>query len=178
MLKLIFENEKKIEELGIFFYFKGPLSQGLLTEIGEILEKKMSFLNTGKLVLMRVFYMVVEMAQNIIRYSADRSLAGDEWVSFGFIAVGMEAGSYYVASGNRVKSAEAADLKDRLEKLQKMSRDEIKNHFQQKLKEKSDDGPGAGLGLIDIAKKAGKPLEFEMIELDGEMYYFMIKSTV
>jgi hypothetical protein len=37
---------------------------------------------------------------------------------------------------------------------------------------------GAGLGIIEIARRASKPIEFDFTEVDGDYTFFTLKASV
>ena len=43
---------------------------------------------------------------------------------------------------------------------------------------KLSDKGGAGLGLIDIARKIGEPLNYQFLQLDEKNYFFILKVEI
>ncbi|QTA80053.1 Uncharacterized protein dnl_23390 [Desulfonema limicola] len=179
MLKDVYDYLKGLGGHGIFFCFTGYISQSLLTDFGDILEKKMAKDNARKTMVLRVFYMVVEKAQNILRYSAEKIEMGDETLSFGLIAVGKEDNSYFVLSGNLIHNDKVEKLRKKLTKIQEMSKEELKKIYKKQIRAVPVEGSqGSGIGLIDIARKAGRPIEFDFEKINDEISYFSIKTIL
>lgn len=180
----LFEFKRELTKRGIFFSFSGPFSQDLLVEIGAILRRKMELKDASNLTIIRVFSMVVELAQNIIHYSAERfpgnaSSEAKEDLSLGIITVGYESDHYFVACGNIIYRDASQKLRNRLTNLKKMSRQELKAHYKQRRKTKPEDGSrGAGLGFIEMAKKASKPIDFSIRDIDEKYSFFSIKIII
>jgi hypothetical protein len=130
---------------------------------------------------LRVFSMVVENAQNIIRYSAEKypkDVEGEE-LSFGIIAVGQEKGNYFVICGNIVRNESIDRINNKLSNLQNMNKEELKAHYKNQLKKGPDkDSKGAGLGFIEMARKASKPIEFGFQKIDDEFSFFSLKIVI
>lgn len=184
MVNELYEFKKDLNKEGIFFCFSGPVSQELLVEIGSILKQKIKLEDAGNSTALRVFSMVVEQAQNIIHYSAERcpklnpTKPGEE-ISIGIIAVGYENGHYFVLSGNMVEEEKVSRLQDKLTKLQKMTKAELKQHYKEQRKKGPDYGSkGAGLGFIDMAKKASRPLEFDFKKINDKFSFFSSKTVI
>ena len=60
-----------------------------------------------------------------------------------------------------------------------MDKQELKQYYKQQLK--ADVPPGsnsAGLGLIDMARKASRPLEYSIMKLDEAVCFFTLKACV
>jgi|GEM_PF-24100 len=181
MLYELYDFKKDLNNRGVFFCFSGPVSQDLLVEIGTILRKKMEFEETHNAIVLRVFSMVVEMAQNIIHYSAERCPREgykDE-LSVGIIAVGYDNGHYFVLCGNRVFNNNVENIRNKLIHLQKMDKEQLKKHYKEQRKKGPSKGSmGAGLGFIDMAKKAAKPIEFDFKPVDEKFSFFSTKIVI
>lgn len=181
MLEDLYAFREDLAMRGVFFCFCGPISQNLVKEIGDILEKKMVREDVKKLTIIRVFSMVVETAQNIIYYSDEKlSEDGDKKkTSLGIITVGHENGRYFVASGNRIMNNKIPNLEKKLTKIRGMGKKELKALFAQKIKEPPEEGSkGAGLGFIDMAKKASRPIDFDFKKIDENSSFFSVKVVI
>lgn len=181
MVEDLYQFKEELFQRGIFFCFNGPISQMLLVEIGEALEQKMKLEKASTSTVFKVFSMIMETAQNIIRYSAETFPSPDDEVTsrFGTIAVGYEEGAYFVLCGNMVYKKDVDELQRKLLKLQRMSREELKKYYKSQRKRGPDNkSKGAGLGFIDMAKKASKPLEFHFRDIDDHKSYFSLKTVI
>ncbi len=187
MLKNLYDFKKDLNRRGVFFCFSGPVSQELLVEIGATLKQKMRLEETRNSTALRVFSMVVEQAQNIIHYSAEKCPKDNdnpptenaEELSIGIIAVGYEDQHYFVLCGNRIRNQDIGRLRERLVNLQKMGKDELKKFYKQERRKGPSPGSrGAGLGFIDMAKKASKPIEFDFRKIDGNFSFFSSKTVI
>jgi hypothetical protein len=80
---------------------------------------------------------------------------------------------YTVTTGNVLPSANITDLKSKLDEINNLQTDEIRNVYRQMLSNaKFSDKGGAGLGLIEMAKKTGNKLDYDFIPLDEGFSYF------
>ena len=180
----LYHLKTELNEQGIFFCLSGPVSQKLVTDIGAILDQKMSMENAGKLTVLRVFSLVVEKVQNIIHYSDEKALAEDaesseDALSFGLIAVGYHDRHYFVLSGNMIRNDKVNRLREKLHRIQGMSKEELKHAYREQRRKTPEEGSkGAGLGFLEMAKKASKPIEFTFKHLDEQMSFFSIKTTI
>ena len=180
----LFGLKEQLDQRNIFFCFKGPVSQGLVVEMGGLLQQKMSRENVKKMAMMRMFSVMVENAQNILRYSSERivqdSLSSpDEELSVGIIAVGQERGAFFVLSGNIIDNEQVAPLRDRLERIRSMTPDELKHYYlEQRRRDLEPGSRGAGLGFIDMARKSSQPLEYEFTPIDAYRSFFSIKIMI
>jgi hypothetical protein len=180
MLDDLYEFSENLTKKGIFFCFIGPVSQNILAEIGSALEQRMTLEHTDRATMLRVFSMIMEMAQNVMRYSVEKSniiLFPD--ISIGSIVVGYEHDTYFVLCGNVIYNTEVEKLKQKLEKLRNMTHHELREYYKEQIRKSPEEGSrGAGLGFIAMAKKASRPIEFSFRQLDEEISYFSLKTII
>ena len=63
-------------------------------------------------------------------------------------------------------------MKEKIEIVNSMNKDQLKEYYQQQLrKDRPENSKGAGVGLIDIARKTDYPLNYNFIPID-EKYSF------
>ncbi|OIR02061.1 hypothetical protein GALL_159200 [mine drainage metagenome] len=167
---------------GIIFSFSGYVSEGILFALGDALKQKMALEETDHHVTRKVFSIFVEQVQNIIRYSADR-MTGDIGkpveLSSGMIAVGQEGGSFFVVCANMVRLSDMERLKERLDHIKSLDREGIKAFYKEKLREDPEmDSKGASIGLIEIARRASAPIDYDFIEVGGASAFFCLKAFI
>ncbi len=176
MLKDLYDFKKDLAKRGIFFCLSGPISQNLVAEIATTLEQKMNLEETSKPTVLRVFSTVVENAQNIMRYSDEK----EDELSLGIIAVGYEDSHYFVLCGNKIEKRKVEFLRSKLSELQNKDKKALKKLYRERLRQgppKESKG-GAGLGFIEMAKKASKPIEFDFKKLNEEFSFFSMKTVI
>jgi hypothetical protein len=60
-----------------------------------------------------------------------------------------------------------------------MSKDELKALYKEQLRAAPEEGSkGAGLGFMEIARRASKPIEFDFTEIDANYVFFALKATI
>lgn len=168
-----------LQGYGILFCYTGPLSQTILEEIGETLCHKMKMQATKTPVMHRVFSIFIEQVQNIINYSLEHDEVDDENVSTGIVIIGQNGERIYVLSGNHVRNERRATLATALENVRGLDKDALKALYKRKMQAPPEKGSkGAGLGFVDMARKASAPLEYAFDEVTNEISFFSLKVTV
>ncbi|AWK87087.1 SiaB family protein kinase [Azospirillum thermophilum] len=174
--------KRDLDQQGIIFSFSGYLSEGILYSLGEALREKMTLEEADGPTVRRVFSVFVEQMQNIIRYSAEKvtGAAGRPVeLSAGMVTIGMEAGKVFIVCGNAVRDGDVARLKERLDHLRSLDRDGIKTYYREQLREApDDDSRGATIGLIEIARRASEPIEYDFTPLADERSFFCLKARI
>jgi hypothetical protein len=163
------------------------MSEGILYSLGDALRQKMALEDTNVGTVKKVFSVFVEQAQNIIRYSADK-VSGDKVgtdagrpieLSSGMVTIGTENGRFFIVCANVVLAEDEPRLRERLERLQRMDKDEIKAYYKEQLKEAPEEqSRGATIGLIEIARRASEPIEFDFDRINAETFFFCMKVSI
>jgi type I site-specific restriction-modification system R (restriction) subunit len=166
---------------GIIFCFSGPTSQSVVEGIGEALRHKMELEETSMTVSHRVFSIFVEQMQNVVNYSAEKvqnTAEEDNDLSHGMV-VGKKGDRFYVISGNYIARDDAARIAGILDRLRAMGREELKAYYKEQRRRDPEAGSkGAGLGLIETARKASEPLSYELAEVDDRHAFLSINAVI
>jgi hypothetical protein len=90
------------------------------------------------------------------------------------IARGDETG-YRILTGNHIRTAHVEDLRNKIDKINAMTHDELRVYYRQQLSatELSDKG-GAGLGMIDIARKSGHKIDYSFQPVTDTFSFFSL----
>ena len=186
MIENLYQFREILRQQGVYFSFVGPLSQPLVEGLTLMLRQKLQLEAAGTPTIKNVFALVIEQAQNIIYYSAERVSVGDntgqqEEYPVGALVIGYDGEHYFVLSGNLIRKSKVEKLKTRLAPLQTMTKDELKQLYKQKRREAQEpdsDSKGAGLGFIEMARKVSKPIEFDFQDIDDTLSFFSIKTLI
>lgn len=153
-----------------------------MVKLGEMLKTNMSMQNVDKNMILKVFSLVIEQTQNIIFYSAEKpalAMEGIEEMGIGTITVGLDDGHFFILCGNRIANENVEKLRGKLLPIQKMNKDELKQYYKEHRRMDTDaDSKGAGLGFIEMARKASQPIEFDFRKLDENNSFFTLKTVI
>ena len=161
---------KNLESTMLFAY-RGAYQESLTEEILGISENTIAGYEQLPKVNRKVSFLLVECLQNVLKHS-DQTSPEERNVEplFSFRSI---RDSFYINSVNRIKEDERESLEAALSKLNSLDRNELKSLYTELLQnnELSHKG-GAGLGLIQIARKSGQPLSFGFKDTEGEYCLF------
>jgi hypothetical protein len=158
----------------LMFVYRGVITNENSVPLLMLLEKEMENSEFGFIGRKRLFMFVLESLQNVSRHS-DQSQHAD----MSLVVYSRTDKGYTVTTGNVLPSANINDLKVKLDEINNLQTNEIRNVYRQMLSttEFSNKG-GAGLGLIEMAKKTGNKLDYDFVPLDNEFSYFILSKTV
>ncbi len=167
---------------GVIFSFSGPLSQIILEGIGETMRKKMKMELTALGTIQRVFSVFVEQSQNIMNYSAEITAPiqdRESEIKAGVLVIGFQDGQYYVCCGNYVALEKAVPLVRDLTMIREMDPEALRKLYKERRRaHPKADSMGAGLGLIEMARRSTAPISFDLRPLDDGLAFFALKAII
>jgi hypothetical protein len=125
----------------------------------------------------RTSFLVAECFQNVVRHSTKDIESGpDSKLNESFFLRFYE-NRCFIASENLIHKAQVENLKSKLDQVNQYNKDELKVLYRSILEEGefSNEG-GAGLGLVEMARKTGNKLlySFDHFDHDFSLFYLMI----
>ena len=163
----------------ILLCFNGPISRSLIEEIGNALKKYLQAENAQPTAAMDVFSIYIEMTQNIRHYAQSRGYGDLESAATVIVARDAEE-RYLVQAGNIVEAADGEALLARVDALASMDKAQLKATYKTQLRQPRDAAAttGAGLGLIDVARKSSLPLKGNLSPIDEERAFFSLCAFI
>jgi len=139
-----------------------------------LLEKEMLNSEFGLTGRKRLFMFVLESLQNLSRH-----IDSAEYACMSLVVYSKNDTGYTVTTGNVIRKEEEPGLKEQLLLLNKLGKEELRALYRQKLGNTTlSEKGGAGLGLIEMAKKTGNKLDFDFIRINDELSYFVLSKAV
>lgn len=169
---------EEIHNLGdqceLLLLYRGLLSEPILVGLGEILKGELTLRRLERARFYRIFSVFVEQSQNMLRYSAETMEEGG--LPRGIIAISAIQGNFLILCENLIDPQRAEDLRSRLEELRSLPSSELRTRLREEVKR----SPAAltnqaGLGLLEIARRASRPIEYALIEAEEDLWRFFMK---
>ena len=169
----------KMERNNILLSFKGDITSELLTSILQIMENKMDNMHEEPKMKKKVYNVLVECLQNLYHHMDDVADAGGDINRSAIFMIGKANNAYTITTGNYILSENVNGLKSRLDEVNALSKDELKEYYKKVLNngEMSLKG-GGGLGMIDIARKTGEKLDYNFLEIDNKVSFFTLNIKI
>ncbi len=177
-LEFAYQLYKTMKTNEISLVYEGEVTQDITKTFTALTERNLTKSAESNTVQKKVFNVMVECLQNISKH-AD-SLGGDEDEERrGIIMVSKGDDSYNIITGNIIKNQKVPELKSSLELINSLDKEGLSSLFKQQIRESTlSDKGGAGLGLIDIAKKSGSKLIYQFKEISEEASFFILTSII
>src|ERR1700741_3335577 len=165
-----------LEQYQLSYAYNGEFTDDLSERILSLAETNMNVSSESSKTRKKVYFIMVESLQNITRHQGKKE---EGRLMDGYFSIHKFETGYLITSGNIVENSCIDVLKQKLEKVNSMDQDRLKEYYQEVLSAGgfSDKG-GAGLGLIEMVRKSGNKLEYEFEKLDDNFSYFYFQSNV
>ncbi len=170
-----------LQNYGVLISFSGRFSQTIIEELGEAVKKYLETEATPQNDIYNVFSIFIEQTQNIKNYSMIKSgfPIGERIANSGIVAIGKSEEGYFVSAGNLIESSDIAVLIARLDEIVAHDKVGLKKLYKEQLKKEIPPGStGAGLGLIDMARRTSRPLNYSVVCLDDQVSFFTLRAYV
>lgn len=175
----IYSAYQLMERDHIILSFKGQITKDLLDSVYQIMESRLDAIDEDPKKKKKVYNILVESLQNIYHHMDELQKDSEPEEANKndamFMIVRGDDGIYYIHTGNYVLNTKKQILQDRMDKVNAMTPEELRAHYVDRLSttELSEKG-GAGLGIIDIARKSGNKLAYSFNTVSEKYSFFSL----
>lgn len=151
--------------------------------IGELIHKfkyQIHLLDIHTGTYKKLLLVMIESLENIMKHSAgpDNKIADNKQFDPVFSIIKNEK-NYIVFSSNPVKNTVIPQLKKKLEHLNNLDQQGLKDYYKETITNgKFTKRGGAGLGLIEMAKISGNTILYEFSPIDEKFALFTQRITI
>ena len=158
----------------LMFVYGGVVTSHNSEALLRLLEKEMEHSEFGFTGRKRLFMFVLESLQNVSRH-----INSSEHAGMSLVVYSKNDSGYTVTTGNVISSDDEPELREQLVLLNSLEPEGIRALYREKLSSSTlSDKGGAGLGLIEMAKKTGNRLDFDFIRINEGLLYFILSKSV
>ncbi|MBN2613274.1 MAG: SiaB family protein kinase [Bacteroidales bacterium] len=161
--------------------YKGSITSDLINDVLEAVEKKLEEVNEEAKTRKKIYNVLVESLQNLYHHIEEthEGIEEDLDPKFGVLVITRIGTEYSVNTGNFINSSKIKYLKEKIDKINSLNKDELKDMYKfilnhQKLSAKG----GGGLGLVDIARKTGSKLNYSFYNYNDHYYFFNLEIRI
>jgi len=178
------EYHKLLRDNKITLVYSGPLWAEGIGGVAGTLKKRMEFDELPLEASQEVFSVFVEQMNNMLMYSAEKEqfeAPGELHAEApkGTFILGTKGKAYFIQTGNVMKNEAVEFVKSKIDYLNTLDKQELRKYFRQQMKAEStnQDSKGAGLGLIEVARRISSKIEYQFTPYeDGYTYFTMYVS--
>lgn len=174
-----------IKSFDIDIIYSGPLWADGIEGIAETLKKRLEFDDLSLTSTYSVFSVFVEQMNNMLLYSAEKEQFEDfehkiTQISKGVFVLGVKDKKYFLQSGNIIKNDNIELIKNRIDHLNTLDKLELRKYYKEQIKnvDSNKESKGAGLGLIEIARRSNSKIEYNFTPQDDGLSFFSMYVAI
>lgn len=167
----------KLVKEDIEYVFRGEFTPTIIASILDLINDIMTRNISTSNIRSKIYFIIGESLQNINRHYSRFEIK--EPNKYSLFSIQRRNSVYSITTGNLISNDEIAPLKNKIDKINKMEYTELRNYSRStKSKAKLSEKGGAGLGLIEMAKRSGSQLEYDFKQVDNENSYFYLNTKI
>lgn len=172
----IFEWYSIFNQPNIIFYYRGPISSIVLRDISKFIRDQFK---DNPLIFRRIFAVYMELAQNILYYSAEKIISQHCQDSVGIIYLIQDNNDYYLCCGNLIENEFLNTLYDSCDFINTLDRKNLRDYKREQRKAPPKErSKGAGIGLIQVALTSRNPIYFTHRKIDDGHSIFSLTIKI
>ncbi len=167
---------KRMYNHNVILSYQGAFTQDVTKSVLSMTEKNLDSKGELSIVRRKVFNVMVECLQNIVKHS----FKGDNIYDRAIFMIGEQEDNYEISTGNFLLNNEVESLQQKLDQVNNLDKAGLKALYKELIKGRdglSTKG-GAGLGLVDIARKSGHKIDYSFSEFDDSHTFFSLKTKI
>jgi len=179
-MNFIYDLHRTMMAQKLILVYEGDFTQETTKSILSMAERNLDSSGEDSGTKRKVFNVMVEALQNIVKHSSEQGLTAGSLVSKSAIfMISKDDSRYCVMTGNPILRENVAGLSANLNELNGKDKDGLKEMYKEIIKNTqiSEKG-GAGLGFVDMARKSGEKLEFYFDTMDEKYDFFCLKVKI
>ena len=162
----------------LILVYQGEFTQESTKSILAMAERNLDTSGEDSSIRRKVFNVMVEALQNIVKHS-DELVDGEVRSHSAIFLIGRDDKQYSIMSGNPIRKNNIPNLKGALEKINGLDKDGLKDLYKEIIKNTTiSEKGGAGLGFVDMARKSGDKLEYLFPDMNENYAFFCLKVNV
>ena len=177
-MKYIYELHKTMLARNLILVYEGEFTQEITKSVLAMAERNMDSMGEESGIKRKVFNVMVECLQNIVKHSEDLNRQMEQ-KSTAIFMIGKQDNAYIITSGNPIKNEDVEHLRSKLDQINSLDKEGLKQLYKDIIKSTSlSEKGGAGLGFVDMARKSGSPLEYDFEKLDSQYSFFSLRTKI
>ena len=165
----------------VLLAYKGSITAEWINSVLESVESKLETKSEDSKIKKKMYNVLVEGLQNLFHHVEVLPEDFEEKFSrkFGVVVIKKVNESYIISLGNFIEIDKSRYLRDKIDKINSLSEEELKDMYKfilnhQKLSAKG----GGGLGLLDMARKTGNRLEYSFYDYNSRFSFFNLDIKI
>jgi len=171
------------------YSFLGEVSEDVITAILDKIEMSLDERDTDLKTFKKIYHISVEALQNLFHHSDSPAKKNGQSPIESNVAFILKEEhenkekniehQFIITTGNFINKSNTRMLKERIDQLNFLSKDEIKVLYKLILNNDTfSEKGGGGLGMIDLVKRSGNNLSYNFYNFDNNYIFFTLRIAI
>ncbi len=175
-LELILELFRTTQKDDMNYVYRGIFTQNITDGILSLAERNIEDADEPFKIKRRVYFIMIESLQNITRYQAEEEVSEEK---AGIFIIQKKGPYYFITTGNLIENEKIDYVESRLKKINSLDKKQLRGYYKEILTNgKFTNEGGAGLGLIEMARKSGNNLSFMFKKFNEKYSFFYLHTAI
>lgn len=163
---------------GISLVYLGEFNQQIITMFTSMAKKSIYKPDDDRMSQRMLYHAMVETLENL-NYHSDE-VAENMHHGKGFMIIGRKENKYYIITTNKISNTKKGPMEQELSEIVNASKERLDEMYREQIQQDSklERGHGAGLGLIDIARKTNEKIDYFFLPNDENYHTFVLKIEI
>ncbi len=164
------------ENFNSCFAYRAPFQERFTNAILALAEQNRDHQQQG--LNRKASFMLVECFQNIIKHSESMEINDLTTSDGGMFSFKFLDSNFLINSINVIKNSDIEKLTAQIEQVNALDKEALKEHYMKHLQNNTlSEKGGAGLGLIELARKSGEKILYKFNHIDSDVSQFHQQIT-
>jgi len=156
----------------VIMIYEGEFSQEVTKSVLSMTENSFNSEKVDEVVKKKVYNIMMESLQNICKHEF-KNTSDTIPNSESLFMISSNENMYYILTGNAIEEGVIDVIKNKIDKVNALDQEGLKAYYKEaRLNSTISSVGGAGLGLIDIARKSGNKISYHFSPMTESIYYF------
>lgn len=173
----VLQLERMMDVNRIHMVWSGHVSSEIGEEVLSLAEWKLEDEDLDSGMRKRVFGIMAEILENVSKYNPGKETEA----RFGMSVVMLRIidRKFHITTGNLISQDSVGDLKEKLDHVNSLDREGLKNMFYSSLSQQTIETDSTGnMGLLAVARKSGSKLDYMFGKINDDYSYYMLTVKV
>ena len=170
---------KSLQSDNLAFMYSGVVSDSITHKIIELTQSNIDSAGNFVRLKNKISFLMAECYQNVARHSKFSVDFVDPLDLKGAFYVRSFTNTFHIGSVNAIKTENIDSIREKLNQVNSLSPEDLRSLQKQVLRKgKLSDRGGAGLGIIEMARRTGEEILYEFIPLPNGLSLFFIQLSI
>ncbi len=156
----------------LIFVYQGAVNDERVKKLLQLTESALNKQTIKTSVKRKIFRVLMEAIQNSYKHQCEVVLGDDSFKEITMVFLRQEQ-FYELILGNYITNEKVDGLRAKMDQINGQSEKELKTSYRNTLNNNArTKAGGSGLGLMDIARKTGEPLNYSFSKVNEDIAYF------